>query len=176
MKTCLEYGCGVGRVTHWLAGIFERVHGFDISQPHLQIARRFMDSHDIHNVDLRQVDEISDLSDLPKVDFLYSVIVLQHNPPPVISYTIRQFIRALNPGGVALFQVPTYRLGYSFSLPAYLSSPADDSEIEMHVLPQKPIFDILWEEGGKPLEVIEDDWTGVRHLKEVSTTFLVQKQ
>ena len=36
LRTCLEYGCGLGRVTGWLAERFDRVYAYDISLAHLQ--------------------------------------------------------------------------------------------------------------------------------------------
>ena len=38
--TVIEYGCGVGRVTILLAAIAREVVGYDISEPHLQLARQ----------------------------------------------------------------------------------------------------------------------------------------
>jgi hypothetical protein len=46
--------------------------------------------------------------------------------------------------------------------------------MEMHVLPQGTIFDIVRKEGGNIVEVLEDNWTGLRH-KERSNTFVIQK-
>ena len=174
-KSCLEYGCGVGRVTHWLAESFEVVHGYDISPAHLQIAEKYLNSKNIQNVVLHQIRKIREIERFPKVDLIYSVIVLQHNPPPIINFIIRQFIRALNPNGIALFQVPTYRLGYKFLLQEYSSSDATIRELEMHVLPQSKIFEVIRQEGGKLIEIIEDGCTGLRY-KEMSNTFLVQKE
>ena len=37
-RTCVEYGCGMGRVTVQLAGIFHDVFVYDISEPHLELA------------------------------------------------------------------------------------------------------------------------------------------
>ena len=103
------------------------------------------------------------------------MIVLQHNPPPIIRLIVGEFLRALKPGGVAFFQVPTYRAGYRFSLEAYLRNEAARHEMmEMHVLPQRVIFDVARQEGGQVLEVIEDGMTGMRS-KEVSNTFLIRK-
>jgi hypothetical protein len=102
------------------------------------------------------------------------MIVLQHNPPPVIAFIIEALIRALNPGGVAFFQVPTYRRGYTFSLTDYLSEDASKGGMEMHVLPQSKVFEIAQRAGGRVLEVIDDTWTGLR-VKEVSNTFVIQK-
>src|SRR5262249_6189698 len=111
---------------------------------------------------------------LPRVDFIYSVIVLQHNPPPIIRFIIQGFIKALNPKGVALFQVPTYSLGYEFSWEKYASREVKNRGMEMHVLPQKQVFEVIRQEGGRLIEVIEDGRTGLRY-KEMSNTFLVQK-
>jgi 2-polyprenyl-3-methyl-5-hydroxy-6-metoxy-1,4-benzoquinol methylase len=173
-KSCLEYGCGLGRVTCWLSKEFETVFGYDISKSHLQSAEHYLQSQGISNINLRHVREVKDIENLPKVDVIYSAIVLQHNPPPIISLIITEMIEALNPGGVAYFQVPTYRMGYSFSLEKYLHDEAIRREMEMHVLPQGTIFDIVRQKGGNIVEVLEDNWTGLRH-KERSNTFVIQK-
>lgn len=39
-KCCVEYGCGVGRVTMGLARRFGEVHAYDISPPHLSLAEQ----------------------------------------------------------------------------------------------------------------------------------------
>jgi cyclopropane fatty-acyl-phospholipid synthase-like methyltransferase len=39
-KDCLEYGCGVGRVTIHLASLFQNVTGLDISNGHLDLAEQ----------------------------------------------------------------------------------------------------------------------------------------
>jgi hypothetical protein len=57
----------------------------------------------------------------------------------------------------------------------YLKNEAKRYEIEMHVLPQVKIFDIIRQEGGRIIEVLEEGSTGLRY-KEVSNTFLVQKE
>jgi SAM-dependent methyltransferase len=174
-KSCLEYGCGLGRVTRWLSEKFETVFGYDISKAHLQGAEHYLQSQGIGNVNLRHVREVKDIKNLPKVDLIYSVIVLQHNPPPIISVIVKEMVKALNFGGVAYFQVPTYRIGYNFSLEHYLKDEATRREMEMHVLPQSTIFELVEKEGGKIVEVWEDSWTGLRK-KERSNTFLIQKK
>ena len=174
LKTCLEYGCGLGRVTRWLAESFGKVHGFDISRAHLASASAHLRESGIENVEFHHVKSRSDIIDLPRVDFVYSRIVLQHNPPPLIKLIIREMLAALNPDGVALFQVPTYRIDYSFSLDRYLNSEAVAGGIEMHLLPQRDIFKLIEEADAEPLEVLEDGSTGFR-FKEVSNTFIVRK-
>ena len=163
-----------GRVTRYLAERFEKVFGYDISKPHLQLAEEYLVNEGIKNVSLHHISKPSDIKNLPKVDVVYSVIVLQHNPPPIISFIVREMMRALNPGGIAFFQVPTYREGYRFSLQEYINSEATKREMEMHVLPQSTVFEIVGKEGGRLIEVFEDGWTGSGH-GERSNTFLIQK-
>jgi len=174
LKTCLEYGCGLGRVTGALAKTFDHVSGYDISRSHLRIAQRHFDETGITNVSLHHVGSPQAVENFPKVDVVYSVIVLQHNPPPVIQFIVREFLRALNPGGVAFFQVPTYRAGYAFSLQDYLTNQATRGEMEMHLLPQNRIFDIAAQEQGQLVAVVEDNMTGLRP-GERSNTFVIQK-
>jgi len=174
LKSCLEYGCGLGRITRWLAEDFEHVFGYDVSRPHLQTAERYLSERSVRNVTLCHIEKVQDLETLPRVDLIYSIIVLQHNPPPLIKIIIRALINALNPRGIAYFQVPTYRLGYEFSLDSYLKNEASKHDVEMHCLSQHHVFDIVRGEGGKMVEVIEDGCTGSRY-KEVSNTFVIQK-
>ena len=176
IRTCLEYGCGVGRVTRWLAEKFKHVYGYDISASHLQLAKSYLDENGKGNVELRLISEVSELDRLPMVDFVYSMIVLQHNPPPVISIAIRKLLECLAPGGVAFFQVPTYREGYRFVSQEYLkrhvAASRGENHIEMHLLPQCRIFELIARSGCTPLEVLEDNWAGPGY---VSHTFVVQR-
>jgi len=174
-KSCLEYGCGLGRVTRWLAERFQTVLGYDISGAHLERAAAFLDAQRIRNVTLKHINSLDDMRGLPKVDVVFSIIVLQHNPPPLIALIIRELIRGLNPKGVALFQVPTYRRAYSFSLEEYLEQDVPKKEMEIHFFPQPKIFEIIWEEKGRLLEVLEDGCLGVRG-GEMSNTFLIQRE
>jgi SAM-dependent methyltransferase len=174
-RSCLEYGCGVGRVTCWLARRFETVIGYDISRSHLRLAKQYLSELGIRNVSLKHITKPQEIESFPAVDVAYSVIVLQHNPPPIIRLIIQELIRALHSGGVAFFQVPTYRLGYRFALNEYLADEGTRRVMEMHVLGQNEIFDIAKREHGKVVEVLEDGWTGVRY-GERSNTFVIQKE
>jgi 2-polyprenyl-3-methyl-5-hydroxy-6-metoxy-1,4-benzoquinol methylase len=171
LKTCLDYGCGACRISRWLSEEFETVYAYDVSKKHLDISRKYLKKQGVSNVDCYQLKSLNDIANLPKVDLIYSVIVLQHNPPPVIHWTITQFMRALNRGGVAFFQVPTYQEDYRFLADEYLENLPSEGGIEMHVLPQTEIFDIVRNEDCKLIEVLEDlsaSWG-------LSNTFLIQK-
>ena len=81
-KTCVEYGCGLGRVTSALAALFAQVHGYDISTTHLELAEKHIQHIGLSNVRFHLcVDDVLS-KPLEKCDFFYSRYVFQHNPPP----------------------------------------------------------------------------------------------
>lgn len=173
--TCIEYGCGVGRVTRWLADRYETLYGFDISASHLELARRYLDDSGHNKVHLQQVNSIEGLEQIPKSDLFYTRIVLQHNPPPIIELLLSTLLGSLKPGGVGIFQVPTDSLNYSFSVEAYLESlkrQNDSHGIEVHLLPQVRVFQLILGSGCIPIEVTEDKSAGEGFI---SQTFVVQR-
>jgi SAM-dependent methyltransferase len=173
--TCVEYGCGIGRVTRHLAPHFARTVGVDISAPHLALAREHAAADGIGGIEWLHLDTLDRLSSLPAADFVYSVIVLQHNPPPVIERILSAFARMLKPGGIAHFQVPTYRSDYEFRLADYVRDQLGRTEMEMHAFPQQRIFEIFAEAGAVPVSVVEDGATGNRR-GERSNTFIFQRR
>jgi 2-polyprenyl-3-methyl-5-hydroxy-6-metoxy-1,4-benzoquinol methylase len=174
LKTCLELGCGVGRVTVWLAKLFHSVVGVDISRPHLALAEVAAQRHAALNISFTHINSLQSLRDLPHFDCLFSVIVLQHNPPPVIYAILDTLLPKLNPGGVAYFQLPTYRLGYLFEASTYLANAAIRGKMEMHVLPQPVLFSLYAKHDCRVLEAREDGKAGSPLI--VSNSFLIQKQ
>ncbi len=172
-RSCLDFGCGVGRVSRYLADRFDQVIGCDISSAHLEVAEGYLREENVDNVTLRHLCRVEDVRALPQVDVIYSVLVLQHNPPPIIAEIIAGFLRTLRPGGIAFFQLPTYRVGYRFALDPYLRDEAPRNRMEMHLLPQHRVFEILADHGARLLEVLENHWTGA--WADVSNTFVVAK-
>ncbi len=170
--TALDYGCGVGRLSLALASHFDHVLGIDISAAHVRVAQEQAAKTGAGNVEFRTISSIGEIKDLPKADLVVSIIVLQHNPPPVMAEIFRNILKLLNPSGIAFVQMPTFIEGYSFRVSEYLEGGKVD--MEMNCLPQRDIFRILWEENCLPLEVREDgsigDFPGLSH------TFLIQKQ
>jgi 2-polyprenyl-3-methyl-5-hydroxy-6-metoxy-1,4-benzoquinol methylase len=158
---CLDYGCGLGRVTIHLAGLFDSVLGADISRPHLTIASDYASRHAINNIAYRHVgggaNELQDV--LGQFSFIYSVIVLQHSPPAVINETIHAFGRLLAPGGVALFQLPTYHVNYDFDS-AILGGKPYVQPMELHAVRQREVFAAMAMEGCSPMGVFEIDRVG----------------
>jgi 2-polyprenyl-3-methyl-5-hydroxy-6-metoxy-1,4-benzoquinol methylase len=121
LKEALEFGCGVGRVTRWLAKDGLRVNACDISRPHLEIAQKHAKAEWAQRIKWRCIRSLRDYSCLPKVDLGYSIIALQHNPPPLAAFAIGAILKSLRPGGVAVFQIPTYKSDYRFTTADYLS-------------------------------------------------------
>jgi SAM-dependent methyltransferase len=168
----LDYGCGVGRLTIPLARRFRAVLGIDVSEKHIDHARRYAVGCRVKNIDFMRMVDLGQLDAMANVDFILSVIVLQHNPPPVMAVILRKLLNILNPGGCALFQVPTYCRGYRFSCVDYLSGPSP--QMEMNAIPQRAIYALIRDCRCDLLEVREDGATGAPLL--ISHTFLVQKR
>jgi SAM-dependent methyltransferase len=171
---CLELGCGVGRLTIWLADLFERVVAADISPAHLALARQALDSYQRTNVDLVHLDSFSALEAVPEFDVFISVIVLQHNPPPLIAALLKTVLEMLRPGGIAYFQVPTYLVDYRFRINEYLQNTSPIGGIEMHLIPQSWLFEILEQSGCRLLECREDYWTGIYEM--ISNSIFAKKR
>ena len=113
---------------------------------------------------------------IPNTGFLpVNAFVIKAREPVLVDTGMgiesEEFMKALNSGGVAFFQVPTYKDGYRFHLKKYLRKESSQDAMEMHVLPQDAIFEIVRKENGKILEVLEDFNTSWG----LSNTFLVQK-
>ena len=148
-----EVGCGCGRITKGLSQVFKSVTALDISKGNLTIAR---DAIDAENVDLRLITDLNEYRNLPKTDIVYSYLVLQHNTPPVIEYIIGEMLKSLKVGGIAIFQVPTYNKDYVFDFENYMTQKEG---MELHLLPQKKIWEIAYENHCIPLEVYSGVYT-----------------
>ncbi len=157
---CFELGCGVGRVTLSLARTFSHVIASDISLPHLRLANQIAVERGARNVEFVHLGSLDYFEHLPDYDYFFSVIVFQHNPPPIIKKMLTSILSSLKPGGLAYFQIPTYKKGYHFSADQYLASARQDGKMEGHFLPQHEIFQILERTSCFLLEVREDAWTG----------------
>ena len=173
IQSCLEVGCGVGRVSQFLAQFFPKLIAVDISMPHLLIAKTQVESLGLTNAEFVHLDDPRAMHQLPNVDAILSVITLQHNPPPVMAWILKNLLNILNPGGVAFIQIPTYRNGYLFEAERYLQT-AQPNTLEMHFLPQHEVFRIISESNSICLEIREDSMVG-DETQMLSNTFLIQK-
>lgn len=172
-RSCFEFGCGVGRITVALAELFEQVIGADVALPMLVEAERTALAFNVANIRWLLTNRFNVYNSLSDYDVFFSVISLQHNPPPVISYLLTRLLTKLRSGGIGFFQLPTYHSAYSFSPEKYLSSPATN-DIEVHCLPQRILFDLVRQSGCRLLEIREDGWVGPS-MQTISNTLLVEK-
>lgn len=105
--TALEVGCGIGRLMKPMSERFDRVIGLDFSSRMLESSKHYL--KDFPNTETRLIEEdyrfpVEDHS----VDFVYSMIVLQHIPElEIIQQYLRESFRVLKPGGA--LRVQTHR-------------------------------------------------------------------
>lgn len=170
---CVDYGCGVGRVTLQMARRFPKVTGLDISAPHLHLAGETFRRAGFEHVTLTQVMP-DHLMPVESCDLWYSRIVLQHCPPPVTMNILRHAFRALNMGGVATFQLPVWLQGYSFQLKPYLAG-TPGAEMEMHAIPQRTILELADWQGLVLRDLREDSFLIGRPAAALSNTFTFEK-
>ncbi len=100
----LEIGCGIGRMTKFLAPIFGEIHATDVSGEMIVGARERL-AH-LPNVVLYETNGV-DLQALPSdyFDLAFSFYVFQHVPTAaVIRANLDDALRTLKPGGVLRFQ------------------------------------------------------------------------
>lgn len=143
--TALDFGCGVGRLSVHAAKRFKNVVSVDFSRNHLNELSRNIDEF-FPDLKLRvktyEISGLADMENLPKTDFVYSLIVLQHNTPPVMARLLQRLLVSLKRKGVAAIQVPLYIPYYVFSSTNYLADPKAGSAMEMHILPKENMRDI----------------------------------
>lgn len=103
--SCLDFGCGVGRLTVPLSHYFEHTIGVDVAGSMIEVAQRHNSApHHCQFVlnrepDLRQFEPA-------RFDMVHSCLVLQHIPPDVAMNYVAEFFRVTKPGGFVVFQLP----------------------------------------------------------------------
>ena len=171
---CAEYGCGVARITRPLARQYRRVRAFDVSAPHLRAARAQVEAEGIGNIDFIHVAGPADLAALDGIDVFYSLIALQHSPPPIILDVLARAFSALRPGGYAFFQLPTFATDYQYSARTHLQQVATGTatEMEVHFVPQHAVLALAHRAGLTVAEIQPDMCIG-NHDRWISNTFLL---
>ena len=103
--TCVEVGCGPGRMTAALAERFDRVIGVDVSPAMVEQARRNVPDQrvEFRVVSGTRLEGIADGS----ADVLVCYLVLQHLPTrEAVTAYLAEFGRVLAPEGVGFVQLP----------------------------------------------------------------------
>lgn len=152
--SALDFGCGVGRLSIPLAKRCRQVRGVDISSAHLREAKANIAREGIENLELSLIESVDAIRRLPPCDLVFSLIVLQHNAPPVMLEILKALCSRVDDGGYLYLQVPTYRAGYSYDAETDLADMS--GEMAMHVLPQDIFLRTIQGAGLTLLEISED--------------------
>jgi len=106
-ESCLEIGCGAGRLTKQLASHFEHVYAVDVSPEMIARARKAIECR---SVEFSVIDGVH----LPQRDgtvkAIFSAHVLQHLDNMEVGFTyFREFYRTLGAGGTIMVHLPLYQ-------------------------------------------------------------------
>jgi ubiquinone/menaquinone biosynthesis C-methylase UbiE len=107
-QSCLEIGCGAGRMTRQLARSFDRVHGVDVSEAMISCARIAVERK---NVEFTVIDGLHLPQQDSSVKAIFSTHVLQHLDSVEVGFSyFREFFRVLEDGGTIMIHLPIYQL------------------------------------------------------------------
>ncbi|MEZ4749934.1 MAG: class I SAM-dependent methyltransferase [Bdellovibrionota bacterium] len=180
----LDFGCGMGRISQALAARGREVHGVDISEEMVRLARehnQFPANCSYHH------NPTTDLSlfQSETFDFVYCVIVLQHMPPALMKGYLKEFLRVLSRQGQILVQIPAERNDTTWLhrckdwlrplLPIDVADSLRTKKqagvpiLEMYGMPQAQVKECVERNGGKILRVEADKhagpaWTSYTYL------------
>ena len=106
-ESCLEIGCGAGRITKQLALSFNHVYAVDVSEDMINYAREKVDAQ---NVEFSVIDGLH----IPQADCsfkaIFSTHVLQHLDSVEIGFSyFRELYRVLTVGGTIMVHLPLYQ-------------------------------------------------------------------
>jgi ubiquinone/menaquinone biosynthesis C-methylase UbiE len=102
--TALDIGCGTGRMTRWLSGLFGKTIGTDISEELILQARNDHRDREIEFL-LTDGQHLTGIAS-GSIDVAFSFAVFQHIPQKTIVWeNFREVYRVLTPGGLAKIEV-----------------------------------------------------------------------
>jgi SAM-dependent methyltransferase len=170
-ERCLDFGCGLGRLTRAMGAYFKECHGVDVSYGMVEQAQRLTPGCIFHHnphPDLRNFQSST-------FDLVYSIIVLQHvgNQDAILRY-VREFVRTLAPRGLLVFQVPDsipfrYRVAPKRRLYGLLRGVGVSGQwlfgkgltpIRMEAVAEKRVVNCINQVGGQVLRSEPDEWGG----------------
>lgn len=166
----LELGCRAGRLGEAFARTFGGYTGVDVCPEQLAIAEDRFRSRGCENARTMTMAEF--LAGGDEFDLFFSVLALQHYPPPILHARLEAALGKVRPGGYAYFQLPGSLYDYRFSTDTYLVDRIRHDPNQLHALPQRHVFTLLAKCGFTPIEARLDTRVGPRGL---SHTFLAHK-
>jgi len=154
-----ELGCGIGRISFPLSKNFGRIYAVDISKSHLELLNSGILEQEIgERIETRRLVSLENISQIPSYDIFYSIITLQHNPPPIQLELIKKSLNKLNKDGLFYFQLPTYIPKYEFEIDSYLKTSSD--EMEMHAVDMTDVNKVIKDAGCDISLILRDNRTG----------------
>ena len=158
-QTVLDFGCGVGRVTAPCTLVAKKVYGFDVSLPHLQIAKEIAPAAEFFHVNSHRF-----LPPTPsRPNIIYSLLVLQHNRPRLMQRYIALLLKLLDSQGYAILHIPYQVHNYSGN--------QNVNTLEMHFLSREVVRQLVTQMNCIMLEEIHKDDPGVS-----SFFYVIKKQ
>jgi ubiquinone/menaquinone biosynthesis C-methylase UbiE len=121
-ESCLEIGCGAGRITKALAAYFDHVYAVDVSAEMISCAQKAIRNG---NVEFSVIDGLNLPQSDDSVNGIFTTIVLQHldNKETGFSY-FREFYRVLAEGGTIMVGLPLYQFPVETGVVGNLMSTA----------------------------------------------------
>ncbi len=103
-RRALEIGCGPGRLLKPLAARFGEIHGVDVSDEMIALARQRLAGLPHAHAHIGSGADLAQFAD-ESFDFIYSYAVFQHIPElAVVQSYLEDAARVLKPGGLLRFQ------------------------------------------------------------------------
>lgn len=157
--SCLDFGCGVGRLTNALGAYFSEATGVDVSSTMVEKANQLKKLDHVKFV-LNKRQDLQCLED-QSFDFVYSNKTLQHIPYPAAKNYIQDFVRLLKSDGVAAFLVHdckhaeegSFRFNlqkwYRESMRPFLKKLRGKPPVQIHPISRRNIEKYVSNAGGK---------------------------
>lgn len=182
--TALDFGCGLGRMSNALvAKGFEKVICVDQAKTFLDAAKQSLTSLAGQGAVAADVaDKVEFVQSAPdllctvppaSVDFVHSIITLQHMKPMLQVAYIEQLCDVLREGGAGYFQIPTFIVANSDNHDQHCNLQSEVKTMMMHYTPIGEVTKHLNARGCNVLSSSELDMIG----KGVGTSnlFIFQK-
>jgi ubiquinone/menaquinone biosynthesis C-methylase UbiE len=119
-KSCLEIGCGAGRITRQLVKSFDHVYAVDVSEQMINLARKAVEGR---NVEFSVIDGLHLPLGECSVNAIFSTHVLQHLDSVELGFIyFREFFRVLDVSGTIMVHLPVYRFPYAGRFGVLMSS------------------------------------------------------